>query len=66
MLIGGYRGSVDEPARSRPILVSYRSLVLTIRNLITEPYKIQGMKDRDLDAEAKRLLEEVRADLAVA
>jgi peptide/nickel transport system ATP-binding protein len=30
---------------------------LTIRNLITEPYKIQGMKDRDLDAEAKRLLE---------
>ena len=32
---------------------------LTIRNLITEPYKIQGMKDRDLDAEAKRLLEMV-------
>ena len=30
---------------------------LTIRNLITEPYKIQGMNDRDLDAEAKRLLE---------
>lgn len=30
---------------------------LTIRNLITEPYRIQGMKDRDLDAEAKRLLE---------
>ncbi len=29
---------------------------LTIRNLITEPYRIQGMKDRDLDAEAKRLL----------
>ncbi len=32
---------------------------LTIRNLVTEPYKIQGMKDRDLDAEAKRLLEMV-------
>jgi len=32
---------------------------LTIRNLITEPYRIQGMKDRDLDAEAKRLLEMV-------
>ncbi|MCL6286113.1 ABC transporter ATP-binding protein [Ruegeria sp. 2012CJ41-6] len=29
---------------------------LTIRSLITEPYRIQGMKDRDLDAEAKRLL----------
>lgn len=30
---------------------------LTIRNLITEPYRIQGMqKHRDLDAEAKRLL----------
>jgi len=29
---------------------------LTIRNLITEPYRIQGMKDRDLDAEANRLL----------
>ncbi|WP_170518222.1 oligopeptide/dipeptide ABC transporter ATP-binding protein [Ruegeria atlantica] len=32
---------------------------LTIRSLITEPYRIQGMKDRDLDAEAKRLLEMV-------
>ncbi len=32
---------------------------LTIGRLITEPYKIQGMKDRDLDAEAKRLLEMV-------
>lgn len=31
----------------------------TIRNLVTEPYKIQGMKDKDLDAEAKRLLEMV-------
>ena len=29
---------------------------LTIRSLITEAYRIQGMKDRDLDAEAKRLL----------
>ncbi len=29
---------------------------LTIKSLLTEPYKIQGMKDRDLDAEAKRLL----------
>lgn len=29
---------------------------VTIRNLITEPYRIQGMKNRDLDAEAKRLL----------
>lgn len=32
---------------------------LTIRNLITEPYRIQGMQTRDLDAEAKRLLEMV-------
>ncbi|NRP12040.1 MULTISPECIES: ABC transporter ATP-binding protein [unclassified Aliiroseovarius] len=32
---------------------------LTIRSLITEPYRIQGMSDRDLDAEAKRLLEMV-------
>ncbi len=32
---------------------------LTIRSLITEPYRIQGMKDRDLDTEAKRLLEMV-------
>ncbi len=32
---------------------------LTIGNLVTEPYKIQGMKERDLDAEAKRLLEMV-------
>ena len=32
---------------------------LTIRSLITEPYRIQGMKGRDLDAEAKRLLEMV-------
>jgi peptide/nickel transport system ATP-binding protein len=29
---------------------------LTIRNLVTEPYRIQGMRDKDLDAEAKRLL----------
>lgn len=29
---------------------------LTVRNLITEPYRIQGMKGRDLDAEARRLL----------
>lgn len=29
---------------------------LTIRSLITEPYRIQGMKDRDLEAEARRLL----------
>ncbi len=32
---------------------------MTIGKLITEPYKIQGMRDRDLDAEAKRLLEMV-------
>ncbi len=32
---------------------------LTIGSLITEPYRIQGMKDRDLQAEAKRLLEMV-------
>ena len=38
---------------------------LTIRSLITEPYRIQGMKDRDIDAEARRLLEMVNlpADL---
>ncbi|MEZ5913550.1 MAG: ABC transporter ATP-binding protein [Paracoccaceae bacterium] len=29
---------------------------LTIKSLITEPFRIQGMSDRDLDAEAKRLL----------
>lgn len=29
---------------------------LTIKSLITEPFRIQGMKDRDLDAEAGRLL----------
>ncbi|KPD10417.1 ABC transporter ATP-binding protein [Phaeobacter sp. 11ANDIMAR09] len=32
---------------------------LTIGSLITEPYRIQGMKDRDMQAEAKRLLEMV-------
>lgn len=32
---------------------------LTIGNLVTEPYRIQGMKDRDMQAEAKRLLEMV-------
>ena len=32
---------------------------MTIGRLITEPYLIQGMKDRNLDAEAKRLLEMV-------
>ena len=32
---------------------------LTIGKLITEPYEIQGMKDRDLEIEAKRLLEMV-------
>lgn len=30
---------------------------LTIRHLITEPYKIQGMRERDINAEAKRLLQ---------
>ena len=39
---------------------------LTIRNLITEPYRIQGMTDRDLDAEAKRLLEMVHLSADVA
>ncbi|MCZ4292325.1 ABC transporter ATP-binding protein [Hoeflea alexandrii] len=29
---------------------------LTIKSLITEPFRIQGMGDRDLDTEAKRLL----------
>ena len=29
---------------------------LTIRSIITEPFKIQNMKNKDLDAEAKRLL----------
>lgn len=29
---------------------------LTVRSLITEPYRIHGIKDRDLDAEARRLL----------
>ncbi|WP_282610692.1 ABC transporter ATP-binding protein [Pelagibius sp. Alg239-R121] len=29
---------------------------LTIKSLLTEPYRIQGLKDRDLEAEAKRLL----------
>lgn len=32
------------------------SLRLTVRSLITEPFRIHGVKDRDLDAEAKRLL----------
>ena len=32
---------------------------LTVGGLITEPYQIQGMKDRDLHAEANRLLEMV-------
>ncbi len=32
---------------------------LSIKSLITEPFRIQGMKDRDLDAEAKRLLQMV-------
>ena len=29
---------------------------LTVKSLLTEPYKIQGMKTRDLEVEAKRLL----------
>lgn len=29
---------------------------LTVKSLLTEPYKIQGMREKDLDAEAKRLL----------
>ena len=29
---------------------------LTVKSLITEPFKIQGMKERDLNAEAARLL----------
>ena len=32
---------------------------LSIKSLITEPFRIQGMKDRDLEAEAKRLLQMV-------
>ena len=32
---------------------------LTIKSIVTEPFKIQGMKNKDLDAEAKRLLEMV-------
>ncbi len=32
---------------------------LNIRALITEPFRIQGMKDKDLDAEANRLLKMV-------
>jgi oligopeptide/dipeptide ABC transporter ATP-binding protein len=32
---------------------------LTIRSLIVEPFKIHGLSDRELDAEAKRLLEMV-------
>ena len=28
----------------------------TVRSILTEPYRIQGMKNRDLDAEARRLL----------
>ncbi len=31
----------------------------TVRSIITEPYRIQGMKGRDQDAEARRLLEMV-------
>ncbi len=39
---------------------------LTVRSLITEPYRIHGMSKRDLDAEANRLLQLVRlpADIA--
>ncbi|MGK9171050.1 ABC transporter ATP-binding protein [Inquilinus limosus] len=29
---------------------------LTVRSLLTEPFKIHGLRDRDLDAEARRLL----------
>jgi oligopeptide/dipeptide ABC transporter ATP-binding protein len=32
---------------------------LTVRSLITEPFKIHGLKDRDLDFEAARLLDMV-------
>lgn len=32
---------------------------LTVRSLITEPFKIHGIKGKDLDAEAKRLLKMV-------
>ncbi|MCY4560643.1 MAG: ATP-binding cassette domain-containing protein, partial [Chloroflexi bacterium] len=29
---------------------------LTVRSILTEPYRIQGIRKRDLDAEARRLL----------
>jgi peptide/nickel transport system ATP-binding protein len=32
---------------------------LTVRALLTEPFRIHGLKDRDLDSEARRLLEMV-------
>ncbi|MDX1604587.1 MAG: ABC transporter ATP-binding protein [Candidatus Competibacterales bacterium] len=35
---------------------------LTVRSLITEPFRIHGYRDRDTDAEARRLLEMVGLD----
>ena len=59
------RGEAAYRAHRRHIAMMFQDPVgslsprKTVKALITEPYLIQGMKDRDLDAEARRLLEMV-------
>jgi oligopeptide/dipeptide ABC transporter ATP-binding protein len=59
--IGGLSNSAMKPVR-RDIAMMFQdptgslSPRLTVRSLITEPYRIHTLKDRDLDAECRRLL----------
>ena len=55
----GYHGHRRHMAMMFQDPVGSLSPRLTIRSLITEPFKIHGLADRDLNAEAKRLLEMV-------
>ena len=67
---GSIRFQGDEPLRSHAAITAYRRHVammfqdpvaslsprLTVKSLITEPFVIQGMRGKNLDAEARRLL----------
>jgi oligopeptide/dipeptide ABC transporter ATP-binding protein len=68
---GSVRFQDEEPLlRGRAAMAAYRRHIammfqdpvaslsprLTVKSLITEPFVIHGLKDRDLDAEARRLL----------
>jgi len=62
-LVGLGRGEFNRVRRNMSMMfqdpVGSLSPRLTIRSLIVEPFKIHGLSDRELDAEAKRLLEMV-------